>query len=283
MYQLRLPAVPLRPYIDNYWSVRADLPPTAPLREQIFVDGRADLILNFGDSYLRSDRNADCPPVAVPRSNLDAQRGYPVSIAQTGCVHLIGVRFRPGGLAPFVRPPLHELSDQVLEMRDALGQAGAELEARLYEAEGRDQAVLLDQFFLARLHVAEAHRLVLHTAAQIVQQRGAVSIGALSTQMGYSVRTIDRLFRQYMGFSPKQYARIVRLQHALHLLSSQPTRSLAELSVVCGYYDQAHFNREFRAMTGQTPSAYRQHLAERMTAPPPNLVQFLQDGVTPGR
>lgn len=277
MYQVRLPSPPLRPYIECYWSLRGTATITAALREQIFVDGRADILFNFGAPYHRS-RGA-LPGEAVCASNLDAQRLYPVEIVQTGVLCLVGVRFRPGGLAPFLRPPMHELSGQVLDLHTGLGRDALELEARLGDLGDAfaEQAALLDHYFQERLAPSPAHRFVMWVAGQIAAQDGAVSIGALARASGYSPRTVDRLFSQMMGFAPKSYARMVRLQRVLARLAEQPSLPLSALAHACGYADQAHFAREMRALTGTTPTQLRRRLLAARAAPPPNLVQFVQD------
>src|SRR5688572_32851803 len=100
MYQFALPALPLQPYIESYWFIRADEGGSLTLNESIFVDGRADILFNFGVAYERSDLTGSTG-ATLPFSNVDAPREYPVAIAQHGSVDLIGIRFRAGGLAAF--------------------------------------------------------------------------------------------------------------------------------------------------------------------------------------
>lgn len=273
MYQFAAPHPLLQPYIDSYWFLRPTQP--IPLEEKIFVDGKADIIFNFGCDYQRDAVGGANQP--VPFSNLDAQRHRPVTIAQYGLIHLVGVRFKAGGLAAFLPMPMHEISDLHLDLPTAFGGAARELENRLYDAtpDTHQQADLLDQFFLNRLALPPAYAWVFHTARCIESAMGNVRLGDLSAEVGYSIRTVDRLFQQFFGMTPKFYARIIRFHHALSLVIKQP--GLADVALSSGYYDQSHFSKDFAAFTACTPRQYADYLAARSGTPAPNFVQFLQD------
>jgi AraC-like DNA-binding protein len=264
MYQLFLPAKPLQPFIECYWRFEGF---STALEQSIFVDAKPDILFNFGGAYQRTDLLTPLQKETLTIAHLDAQRDYPLQVAQHGRVQLIGVRFYAGGLSAFVSMSLHELLNQVIDLRLIFGSAVLELEARLYEADSRAQVALLNGFFLQHLRPSQAHLYIRLTAREIEMTNGAVDIGTLSKQSGYSIRTLDRYFQQFYGVSPKFYARIQRFQHALIRLS-QPL-SLAEIALMCGYYDQAHFTKEFSQFTGQSPYQYRRN--------EPYSVQFLQE------
>ncbi|WP_372351375.1 helix-turn-helix domain-containing protein [Streptomyces sp. KL116D] len=83
---------------------------------------------------------------------------------------------------------------------------------------------------------------------------GAVPVGLLADQVGWSVRHLENRFREQIGLSPKAAARVLRLQRARRLLCAGSTQ--AETAAACGYYDQAHLSGEFKAMTGCTPREF---------------------------
>ncbi|MBZ0288975.1 MAG: helix-turn-helix domain-containing protein, partial [Anaerolineae bacterium] len=173
--------------------------------------------------------------------------------------------------------PPTELSNQTLELRQAFGAAASELENRLYDASNPVERVgLLDAFFLRRLSVSSPYDFARYVARFIEDAAGAVNMKALSAEVGYSIRSVDRSFRQCFGLTPKFYARVVRFQRALHRLSAETQVDLGDISLTCGYYDQSHLAHEFADFTGQSPTLYRAHLLAKLNAPPPNLVQFLQ-------
>jgi AraC-like DNA-binding protein len=255
VYELFNPAPLLQPYIEQYWLLRSSGQP-ATLEERIFVDAQADIMFNFGAAYVRRNLLGSTDSMTV--AHLDAQRDYPIAIAQQGLIDLVGVRFRPGGLAAFVRLPLHETSNLTIDLSTVFGGASADLEAHLYDArDSLARVKLLDLFFLQRLMPPDALPIARYIADRIIAVHGTARITTLSHDVGYSIRTVDRLFRQVFGISPKVYARVVRFQRALALLGAHSTLPLIEIALRCGYYDQAHFTREFVEFAGDTPFAYR--------------------------
>jgi AraC-like DNA-binding protein len=274
MYRFFVPHSALQPYIESYWMLRAA---AFTLHEHIFVDARADLIFNYGAAYQRNHLDSLDTRDTLAVSNLDAQRQYPLAIAQQGNIHLIAARFRPGGLAAFLSIPLYELSNLAIDIGSAFGKSGIVLESQLYDAahDPMRQVELLNDFFLRRLHVHHNYASACYIAQRLEATCGEISVQALSAEVGYSIRTVDRLFARFFGVSPKFYARVVRFQRVMALLSKETT--FAEIALICGYYDQSHLSKEFNAFTGESAERYRARLLEKLAAPAPNVVQFLQD------
>ncbi len=275
MYQFFVPPPPLQPFIQSYWRLRS---PSLMLEERIFVDCHADILFNFGCAYERRYLHQLDKRDSLAVSNLDGQRDYPLAIVQQGDIDLVAVRFKPGGLAAFVPMPVHELSNLTLDLYTAFGADALVLESQLFDSahDAAQQITLLNLFFLQRLNIQAAHTFALYVAQCIAASNVRVNIHELSADVGYSIRTVDRLFQQHFGMSPKFYARIVRFQRALALMSKDVNITLMGVALACGYYDQAHFSKEFSAFAGQNPERYREFLIARTKAPPPNLVQYLQ-------
>lgn len=271
MYQLRSPDAALNRFIEHYWFVRSDAATPFDLTVKVFVDARADLILNFGVPYRRTVLGGGTE--SISHSNLDAQRLQPIEIAQQGHVVLAGVRFRAGGLAPFVRQSLHEWTDRIVPLDEAFSE---ELEHRLRDREVDDQARLLDAYFLSRLRITPPIESFFESMTQLEEGTGRVD------QLDVAIRRVDRLFRAHLGITPKTYIRVLRFQRALRRLMQQPGVTLGQVALECGYSDQAHFVREHRRFAGGVPTAQVGYFPA--TAPTdfsPNLVQFIQDATAP--
>lgn len=275
MYQLAFPHPTLAPYIESYWFVFPTDDAPVELSVDVFVDLRADLVFNFGAPYARTVHGERRRVVRA--SNLDAQRVHPIRIEQRGDVRICGVRFKSAGLAPFVRKAVDAWSDAVVPVATAFGREGVALEASLRAADGdRDaQTRLFDAFFVERLELTPAKRTLHELKTAIEAEGGLERMAELCDRTGVSARQLDRLFRAHLGFSPKTFARVVRFQRGLTRLMRDPGCTLAQVAAECGYYDQPHFVREFRAFSGTTPSARVGYFPA--TAPSdfsPNLVQF---------
>lgn len=275
MYQLRTPHPDLAPFIESYWFVTPD-PDPVDLRVDVFVDGRADLLFNYGVPYLRHVIGGETREIVA--SNLDAQRVVPIRIEQRGRVHLVGVRFRLGGMGPFVRGDLRPFTGQTPAPGDAFGPAVVGLEADLAALGPDAAAARLDAFFLAERRVDEARAGFERALAALVATDGNAEVGRVAAEAGLSVRQVDRAFARHAGLPPKVVGRILRFQGTLRALMRDPGVSLAEVALRAGYFDQAHFIREFRKLSGGVPRGYRGYY------PPagpndfaPNVVVFVQD------
>ncbi len=86
---------------------------------------------------------------------------------------------------------------------------------------------------------------------------GAIRVRTLAQDLGVSQDALEKHFRRIVGASPKQFATIVRVRQAVELSRQSP--SLTALALDAGYYDQSHFIRDFRAITGDAPGHFFQH------------------------
>ncbi len=267
MYQLRRPHPQVAPFIEHYWFVRAEPAQPYALTVDVFVDARADLVLNHGVPYTRTVHGEAA--VSVAHSNLDAQRLRPIRIAQQGGVVLAGVRFHLGGLAPFVRRSLHEWTDRVVPVEEAFD---GELDPTSLDAEIDEQARRFDDFFRARCRLTPAVETFLEMKTLI--ESGITRMDRLPIPL----RRLDRLFRVSLGVAPKTLVRVVRFQRALTRLRQDPGCTMSEVAAEYGYADHAHFAREHRRFAGVPP---RQQVGYFPAGTPtdfsPNLVRFVQD------
>lgn len=274
MYQLRSPAPELRPYVEHYWFVTHPDGQPVTLHVDVFVDGRADLIVNHGVEYQREVIGGASEHLKF--SNVDAQRLVPIRISQHGLVDIAGVRFELGGLGAFVRSSLAQWTGMTPTIDEVFGSDASALERALGATDNLDAKTLfLDDFLLSRLEAKGRYRDFREQLAQLADPRDeAVPIAGSATAR----RDRARLFARYLGIPPRTVARIVRFQRALRTLMSDPGGSLSDLASQAGYFDQAHFVRDFREMTGGVPRGYRGYFPlEAPTDFAPNVVTYVQD------
>jgi len=92
----------------------------------------------------------------------------------------------------------------------------------------------------------------------IDRSRGSGTVATLAEEIGISARRLAQLFAREVGFSPKGLSRMRRFEEALRLIDSSAEVEWTNIALSAGYYDQPHFNHEFRAFCGMEPSAYLQ-------------------------
>jgi AraC-like DNA-binding protein len=173
------------------------------------------------------------------------------------------VNLTPLGARALLGTPLGELTNRVVALEDVLGPAARHLAERLDGAAGwEERFAILDAVLLARAASAEPVRPDVAWAwRRLVRSRGSIAVAALAAELGCSRRHLAARFGEEVGLPPKAYARLLRFQRATEALLSGGEPRLAEVAAACGYADQSHLNRDFRAFAGTTPSAL---LADRV-------------------
>lgn len=166
------------------------------------------------------------------------------------------VYFREGGAAAFFSQPIHEFFRESISLEDlALRSELLIVEERLCAAtDDAGRIAVVEEFLLARLRPNPPDPLVMAALSLIHQSRGSIRVKELAARLYTSASPLEKKFRQAVGASPKKFAQIVRLKHALK--SYAPSSSLTALGYEAGFYDQPHFIREFKTFTGETPEAY---------------------------
>jgi AraC-like DNA-binding protein len=154
--------------------------------------------------------------------------------------------------------PPSQLAHSVFDMHDVLGAVAAELVDRLQTSESWEarRDAVFDVLGRQRFRIASACTRVDRAWELIVSSHGTMPIADVATDVGWSRRHLDREFVAEFGLTPKDVARITRFTRSRALIQKHPRQSMAELSVACGYFDQAHMAREWNRFAGEPASAW---------------------------
>jgi AraC-like DNA-binding protein len=226
--------------------------PSAGEAEPALPDGCPELLLNFGDPWCRVER--DGSHRLQPAAFLVGQITGPFVVYPTGRVDLLAIRFEPHGAAA--------LLDNMAAITDtwiALEHVPA---ARELLTATPDVVRAWAQRLAAGAGHADAS--VAAVVRQIVASRGAASIDALAEAQGVQLRTLQRRFLRQVGVSPKRLARIVRFHHVCLAWRKDPEgdpATLARVAADCGYFDESHLVRDFRAFVGEPPASFLRSLS----------------------
>ncbi|HEY2637517.1 MAG TPA: AraC family transcriptional regulator, partial [Solirubrobacteraceae bacterium] len=155
-----------------------------------------------------------------------------------------------------------ELAGRVVALEDVLGRPGRELVERLADApDHAARFALLDAVLTRRLsETAPTPAPVAGAYGRLAAAHGRVRIGDLAAETGWSRRHLVKRLHDHVGLGPKALARVLRFGQVVARCGAEEER-LADLAYECGYADQAHLNREFRALAGVSPSRF---LASRL-------------------
>ncbi len=186
----------------------------------------------------------------------------PVITEDGGVTRGMQVNFTPIGARLFFGVPMDTLANTHIALEDALGTDGRRLIEQMSDgSDWESKFRILDDTIARRIQqaapVSEGTAWAWH---QIQDSGGQRSIGWLTQQLGWSRKRMAAEFRDHIGLPPKQLARIVRFNRAARCVTAERPVRWTEIAMRCGYYDQAHFNRDFRQFAGATPSEYLQRL-----------------------
>lgn len=246
----RPPSPPLRPYVRQLHGFVEATP--APLHRREVPIAAVVVIVSLEHGWrLQAGTGGDLRRGSFVAGLQDG----PVLVGHDGASHGMEVYFTPLGARSFLGVPLDTLTGQVLELEDVLGRTAASLTARLQATRGWDARFdLLEQAIAGRLASSRPPAPELRWAwGRLAATHGGVEVGALASELGWSHKRLITQFREQVGMPPKRVARILRFDRAYSLLESAVSPSLADVAYECGYADQPHFNRDFRALAGVTP------------------------------
>jgi AraC-like DNA-binding protein len=271
---VHLPSPPLNAYINYLWYCDG---PTPYPRLKILPMPSLHLMVNFGDAYNVYGTDQAGPLAMCAESwSVGLWNTYHL-MDRPPNMQLINVSFKLGEAYPFFQLPLSELHNSIVPLDAIWGHSAARIREQVYAAPTHQaRFAVLERLLLARLREAPYGLATVRFAiATLCQQRTAQSIQSLSDHMGISQKHLITQFKRLVGGTPKEVARIYRLKHVLY--SIDPTQSIdwTQVAYQYGYYDQAHFDKDFHAFTGDTPTNYLR-LLRRVQTEQPNLAQHPQ-------
>ncbi|UGY17688.1 AraC family transcriptional regulator [Bradyrhizobium septentrionale] len=228
-------------FLDHHWVIEWNLTGQEPQEQCVLPSPHAHLVVSPRETAL----------FGVVRG-VEARR-------LDGRGRAFGLRFRAGGLRPFLTGPVAALTGRRVSAAIVTGQDDATLEAAILGCECHEAMIRAAEAVLEpRLPAPDRTvELISSIIATIRHDGGPRRAEALAGAFGMSLRTLQRLFCEYVGVSPKWTIRRYRLQEAQYLLARSDEIPLAALASDLGYFDQAHLAGDFRRLFGCAPAQYR--------------------------
>ncbi|MDR2040227.1 MAG: helix-turn-helix domain-containing protein [Bacteroidales bacterium] len=240
----------LAPYIKCYWLLKS-VSDSATLARTV-PTGMINLIFHRGNRLLSVHKNE-----LHPQAFLSGHEKTFADLEYTGQINMISVVFRPVGVRAFFNLPMNKINDLRVTANDLGDKELSDLEKNIANTEDDQMCILLiNQFLLKRFcSIAEHNLKRIETTIRLINS-GQTDVTSLADSACLSTKQFKRVFSEYVGANPKEFSRTIRFQRALHILETQPQTSLTSLAYECGYYDQSHLIKEFKALSGYTPTEF---------------------------
>jgi methylphosphotriester-DNA--protein-cysteine methyltransferase len=247
------PSDQLRPYVREYWIY--ENPDTAVRRQKIIPDGYCEIIFRYGDPT-RINLHGEWE---VQEGELFAgQISSHFYMENTGVSGILGVKLRPAAPYHLFGIPMDEFTDRVVGLEKALGTVppsiGQLTDARTAPAR---RIQLAERWLSDHLPVESTvkSKRISGVVETIFRKNGLVDIEALAEEHHVSRRHLEREFKQVVGLTFKFFSRIIRFNFIFEVMKSGDT-SWIDIALKSGFFDQAHFIKNFREFTGENPSEY---------------------------
>lgn len=255
-FQFIRPSGILSRYIQHYWILEAKSA-EGEITERVIPTGNIELMFHYGQPFCsRSGPGQTC---IQPHSFISGISSSYSDVTTNGDSGVIAVTFFPFGACNFFPFPLLEIEDSLVSLRDIYNAEFREIEERINIAPSVEARVkIIEDFLFKQLCPLSStdFSFLNHTVLLISKHKGTITASGLSRDLLVSPRSLERKFAAFLGKSPKQFLKIVRFQEIIKTMSLRKEIFLTELAFEQGYFDQAHFIKDFKSMSGYTPGEF---------------------------
>jgi AraC-like DNA-binding protein len=236
----RAPPADLAAFVDYHWIVRWRLGDRPPFAQETLPHPNVHLVVGTHRPGVHG--------VGTKRFVAELE----------GEGFALGTKFRPGGFFPFLERDVCELTERELPIGEVFGADGAAFEAEAMAAPTDDARIAcIERFLRSREPASDELAALAARAVDLARADATVSKASqLAAHVGVSPRTLERTFRRYVGVGPKWIIRRFRVHEACERIAGGAAPCWSALATDLGYFDQAHFIRDFKSQVGRTPAEY---------------------------
>ena len=218
--------------VECYWIVKDN--DATPVKQKIVPDGFTELIFHFGDHYRI---NLDGRWKKQGTRLLAGQISRYFYLENSGTTDIFGIKMKPSALTHLFGVSMKDKVDKVV---------GLDIDIDVEN---------VNDFFARLCKDYPVDHPVDRAVDLIFSKKGMLTVASICNELSVGGRYLQQLFQKYIGVSPKFFARIVRFSYIFKVIKDEDP-NWADVVYEAGYYDQSHFIRNFKAFTGEDPSAY---------------------------
>ncbi|MCG8326503.1 MAG: helix-turn-helix domain-containing protein [Chitinophagales bacterium] len=254
------PCKALSPYIEYYRELRFEQELSNQYSFRDYPRAALDMVFCFkGAPEIVSSINCS---FKLGDSTFVGHFDNPYEIRFKGGIIIFHVRFKANGVYPLTKIPLEFLTNNSISLNDLLNERMDLLHERLAEKTSSTERIkALEIYLLNAYQDAQLHHRLDYGLGLIHQSRGLLSVKQLTSKLNTNYKSLNRWFLKHVGLSPKRYIQIIRFKHILTELEQGQEPNWLQLAVDYGFHDQAHFIKEFKQFSGNSPSIFMEQLS----------------------
>ncbi len=255
-YREYQPHTDLAEFVQLIWTIESDEETDHFSKEQILPDGMVEVVFHYRDPFVT--HQADGTSYVQPASFAISQMRKFIEIESNGSIGLIAARFFPWGAYHFFDTPIKSFLDGFVSTDVLWKTTHRQIAEQIRTATSHQNRLLcVEQFLLSRLKEHKRRDTAVDAAIKLCRdQRGQLKVEELCDRVQLSKKQLERRFLESIGTTPKTFCRVSRFLDVCHHLRDYHHRTLTELTQKCGYFDQAHFIKEFKEFSGFTPKQF---------------------------
>jgi AraC-like DNA-binding protein len=248
----------LADYVQFFWVLEGQATAGLPFVHRALADNAPEFIFYYKGQFSRSANPGK--EQRTFHSGIYGQTQQFCQFKAEGDFGIFGAYLYPYTIQQLFFIPGTELSNEYADVKTLAGVDGEMLEEKVMLAADHGERVKrVSEFLIARIKKAKHDSPgIVSCIKDVIRYRRSVSIPALAHDCNLSRRQFERRFKDASGFSPKDFLCLVRFNAAIRL-SSVKNKSLTEIAMNCGYYDQSHFIHEFSKFSGYSPKQFFKH------------------------
>lgn len=241
------PSTLLLPYIETYWSTEGFS--NQIKEEKILPDGCVDIIFSFGDSFTENSLTPFIPNVVGTMTTYS-------KVFFKNNISIFGIRFTPGGVKAFIKNPIYEFKNQLVDVSLTDSIFDSEFYLKLPELLSIEEKIKqIDSYLLRKIQYTNNIDTQISFAIDLIRKaNGRESPKLIANTCCLSLRHFERKFKSIIGISPKTFSKIEKFKMTVSYLRINKNVDLFTTAIECGYYDESHLIKDFKKLSGDSPS-----------------------------
>lgn len=246
-YKIFAPPFDLKDLVQCFWVLESNQDEATPKEYFLMADNYPEVIFQYNEGF---------QAYSAQSARMRFQHSIHNKFAVGNKVGFFGVRLYPHAVNQLLNMPASEVANQVFDFATLFKQDGADLADQVYNATNSVERIDLISDFLKKRASLYKVDPIKYFVDQVIKHDGWVDISKIQQESGLSLKQFERRFKAIAGFPPKYFARIARFQGVKDKYTSTRFKTMTGLAYSSNYYDQSHFNREFKEFSGVQPLQY---------------------------